>query len=67
MSSRRRRGRLLPWLYLCIWVIVLIGWAWSTGWRTYLIEEDVPVITLITIGLIFICWLNARNKDLLGP
>jgi len=60
----RLKGRGLTWVHLGLWVLVLFVWAWSTGWRTYLIPEDIPTLLLLILALIFICWLDARHRRL---
>jgi len=60
----RLKGRVLTGIYLCLWVLVLVVWAWSTGWRTYLIMEDIPVLLLMILGLLFIGWMDSRYRRL---
>jgi len=58
--TSRLSGRVFTWFYLFLWVFILFVWAWSTGWRNYFILEDFPVILILSLVLIFICWLDAR-------
>lgn len=64
MLLSRLSGRVRTQLYLCLWVLVLVVWAWSTGWRTYFIRGDIPVLLLLILALLFIGWLDSRHRRL---
>lgn len=65
MLSRLTR-RFLTRFYLCLWVFALFMWARSTGWRTYFIVEDIPVVLLLILVFLFICGLDyLREKQIL--
>lgn len=60
----RLKGRALTWLYLCLWGLILVVWAWSTGWRTYFIKEDLPILLFMSLFLIFVAWLDEKQRGL---